>query len=91
VFPDPKIVAALSRQLSWGHFIEIIPLKSELHREFSAEMCRGERWSVRTLRDKIGGMLFEWPALSRNPEELARQELAKLREVGFFRPHAMAE
>ena len=67
-FPDPEIVVALSRQLSWSHFVEIIPLKTDLHREFYAEMCRVERWGVRTLRDKIGGMLFERTALSREAQ-----------------------
>jgi predicted nuclease of restriction endonuclease-like (RecB) superfamily len=86
VFPDPEIVAALSRQLSWSHFVEIIPLKTDLHREFYAEMCRIERWAVRTLREKIGGMLFERTALSRKPEELARQELARLRETDQLSP-----
>jgi predicted nuclease of restriction endonuclease-like (RecB) superfamily len=86
VFPDPEIVAALSRQLSWSHFVEIIPLKTDLHREFYAEMCRIERWGVRTLREKIGGMLFERTALSRKPEQLARQELAKLRETDQLSP-----
>ena len=61
-------------------------MKTDLHREFYAEMCRIERWSVRTLRDKIGGMLFERTALSRKPEELARQELAKLRETDQLSP-----
>jgi predicted nuclease of restriction endonuclease-like (RecB) superfamily len=86
VFPDPEIVAALSRQLSWSHFVEIIPLKTDLHREFYAEMARIEQWDVRTLREKIGGMLFERTALSRKPEELARQELAKLRETDQLSP-----
>jgi predicted nuclease of restriction endonuclease-like (RecB) superfamily len=86
VFPDPEIVAALSRQLSWSHFVEIIPLKTDLHREFYAEMCRIERWGVRTLREKIGGMLFERTALSRKPEQLARQELAQLRETDQLSP-----
>lgn len=86
VFPDPEIVAALSRQLSWSHFVEIIPLKTDLHREFYAEMCRIERWGVRTLREKIGGMLFERTALSRKPEQLASQELAKLRETDQLSP-----
>jgi hypothetical protein len=72
VFPDRETVLVLSRQLGWSHFVEIIPLKTDLHRDFYAEMCRIERWSVRTLRDKIGGMLFERTALSRKPEELAR-------------------
>src|SRR5262249_55186078 len=53
VFPDHQLVAALSKQLGWSHFVEIIPLKDELKREFYAEMCRVERWSVRTLRDRI--------------------------------------
>jgi hypothetical protein len=42
-FPDREIVAALSRQLSWSHFVEVIPLADELKREFYAEMCRVER------------------------------------------------
>lgn len=87
LFPDPQIVATLSRQLSWSHFVEIIPLKTDLHREFYAELCRVERWSVRTLRDKIGGMLFERTALSRKPEALARQELAQLREEDRLSPN----
>jgi DUF1016 N-terminal domain len=48
VFPDREIVSTLSRQLSWSHFIEIIPPKNDLQRHY-AEMCRVERWSVRTL------------------------------------------
>lgn len=86
VFPDREIVLALSRQLGWSHFVEIISLKTDLHREFYAELCRVERWSVRTLRDKIGGMLFERTALSRKPDELARMELAKLREADLLSP-----
>lgn len=86
VFPDREIVFGLSRQLGWSHFVEIMPLKTDLHREFYAEMCRVERWSVRTLRGKIGGMLFERTALSRKPEKLAKQELAKLREADQLSP-----
>ena len=63
VFPDEEIVSSLMRQLSWTHLIYIIPLDDPLKRDFYAEMCRLERWSVRTLRAKIGGMLFERTAL----------------------------
>ena len=72
VFPDEKIVVSLIRELSWTHFLALLPLKEPLQREFYAEMCRAQRWSVRTLRDKIGGMLYERTALSRKPAELAR-------------------
>lgn len=74
-FPDSEIVATLSQQLSWSHFIEIIPLKLEIEREFYALLCRIENWSVRTLRQKIQSLLFERTAISRKPEELAKQEL----------------
>jgi predicted nuclease of restriction endonuclease-like (RecB) superfamily len=86
LLPDSKIVAALSQQLGWSHFIEILPIKDKLKREFYAEMCRVERWSVRTLRQKIGGMLFERTALSRKPAKLAQQELAKLRTTDQLSP-----
>ncbi len=86
VFPDEQIVVTLSRQLGWSHFVEIIPLKDELQRDFYAEMCRIERWSVRTLRQKISGMLFERTALSRKPMALAKQELAQLREEDKLTP-----
>lgn len=60
-FPDPEIVSTLSRQLGWSHFMEIIYKENSLKRDFYAEMCRIERWSVRTLRDKINGMLTNAP------------------------------
>jgi predicted nuclease of restriction endonuclease-like (RecB) superfamily len=85
-FPDREIVAALAWQLGWSHFVEIIPLDDPLKRDFYAEMARAERWSVRTLRAKVQGMLFERTALSRRPEALARQELAALRDEDRLTP-----
>ena len=79
VFPDEQIVVSLTRQLSWTHIITLIPLKQQLQREFYAAMCCGERWNVRTLRQKIDSMLYERTALSRKPDKLARAELKKLR------------
>ena len=40
LFPDEAIVSTLSAQLSWSHFIELLPLKDPLARDFYAEMCR---------------------------------------------------
>ena len=37
VFPDEQIVATLSRQLGWSHFVELIPLNKHLQRDFYAE------------------------------------------------------
>lgn len=86
VFPDEQIVASLMRQLSWTHFTLLIPLKEPLQREFYAEMCRIEHWSVRTLRQKIGSMLYKRTVLSRKPDELIRQELKALRAEDRLTP-----
>ncbi|MGA9098116.1 MAG: DUF1016 N-terminal domain-containing protein [Methanotrichaceae archaeon] len=85
-FLDAEIVQTLSAQLSWSHFIDIIHLKDPLQRQFYAEMSRVERWSVRTLRKKIQGMLYERTAISRKPEELARQELEALLDEDRMTP-----
>lgn len=77
-FPDREIVASLMRQLSWTHWVQLIAIDDQLKRDFYTQMCRVERWSVRTLQSKIKGMLFERTAISRKPEELARQELSAL-------------
>jgi len=74
VFPGREIVASVMRQLTWTHFIEVMLLDKPLQREFYAEMCRVERWSVRTLRQKINGVLYERTALSRQPTQLAGME-----------------
>jgi predicted nuclease of restriction endonuclease-like (RecB) superfamily len=86
LFPDQNIVATLSQQLGWSHFKEIFPLDDGLKRDFYTEMCRVERWSVRTLRQKIGDMLFERPALSKKPERLIREELDALRAADTLTP-----
>jgi len=79
-FADQEIVSTLSTQLSWSHFIELLPIKEPLARDFYAEMCRIERWDVRTLRQKIGGMLFERTALSKKPKAVVASKIAKLRD-----------
>jgi len=86
VFPDREIVHALSGQLSWTHFREIIYLENNLKRDFYAQMCRIERWNTRTLHSKIQGMLYERTAISKKSEELIKQELAALRDEDRMTP-----
>lgn len=85
-FPDGRIVRALSEQLSWTHFRQIIYLDNPLQREFYAQMCRVERWSTRTLHEKIQGMLYERTAISKRPGDLVRKELAALRNEDRISP-----
>lgn len=85
-FPDREIVGTLSRQLGWSHFVKLLPLEDALKRDYYAEMCRIERWSVRTLRAKIAGMLYERTALSKKPAALAAREVAALRADDHMTP-----
>ena len=85
-FPDLEILSTLLKELGWSHFVEILPLKDDLQRDFYAEMSRMERWSVRTLRQKIAGMLYERTALSKKPDKVIRKELSDLRERDKLTP-----
>ena len=58
-FPEPENVASLMRQLSWTHFLQLIPLKTEQARNFYAQQCAEQRWSVRELRQQIERKAFE--------------------------------
>lgn len=86
VFPDAQIVSALTTQLNWTHFVDLLPLNKPHQRDFYAEMCRIERWSTRTLRDKINGMLYERTTLSKKPGKLIKKELKELREQDRLTP-----
>lgn len=80
VFPDPKIVASLMRQLSWTHFLQVIPIEDGIKRQFYLTMCADQRWSVRTLKAKIDGMLYERTAIAKQPEEVIIHDLEQLRD-----------
>ena len=86
VFPDEEIVVSLIRQLSWTHFIALIPIKDELQRDFYTQMCRLEGWNVKTLRKKIDSLLFERTALSKKPHDLIKDELNALKETDKLTP-----
>lgn len=78
-YPDRKIVSTLSRQLSWSHFILICAIDDALKRDFYAEMCRVQRWSVRGLQKQLNGILYERTALSKQPESVVKSQIEKLK------------
>jgi predicted nuclease of restriction endonuclease-like (RecB) superfamily len=69
MYPEERIVVTLSRQLSWSHFVALLPLKDPLQRDYYAQMAGAERGSVLTLRGRIDSMLYERAELSRKPDE----------------------
>ena len=58
-FPDPEKVASLMRQLSWTHFLQLIPVKTDAARWFYAQQCVEARWSVRELHRQIDRKAYE--------------------------------
>jgi predicted nuclease of restriction endonuclease-like (RecB) superfamily len=86
IYQEEAIVSTLSRQLSWSHFLELMSVKTDLHRDFYTQLATLEGWSVRTLRERIGALLFERTALSTKPEVTIRAELERLRDTQQLTP-----
>lgn len=79
-FSDYEKVVTLSQQLTWSHFLVLLPIKDELQSDFYATMCKNENWSVRTLRERKKSMLYERTAISKKSDETIRNEIAELSE-----------
>ena len=58
-FTDLSIVATLSRQLSWSHFRELIPLKSQEAKLYYAQISATQILGIRELRKQISTKTFE--------------------------------
>ncbi len=85
-FPDSQIVSEVRRQLSWTHIKTIIYLENEIKRQFYVEMCKMEKWSTRTLQERINSMLFERTAISKKPEMTIIKELNSLNSEQLITP-----
>ena len=85
-FPDKKIVASLTRQLSWTHLLTIIPMEDLVKREFYIQLCIHEKWSVRTFRERINSMLYERTAISKKPEQTVKNDLSQLNKEQKITP-----
>ena len=85
-FPDSKIVSQFATKLFWSHFIEVLPLKDSLQKEFYITLAASERWGRNRLRKEIDGMLFERTAISGKPEEFIKKELSTLRDDNVMSP-----
>ncbi|MES2332057.1 MAG: PDDEXK nuclease domain-containing protein [Bacteroidota bacterium] len=86
IIQDKQIVSALRRQLTWTHIKSIIYIDDELKRAFYIEMCKIEKWSTRTLQERINSLLYERTAISKKPEETIKQELAIFKQTQQITP-----
>jgi len=86
IFKKKEIVSTAWRQFSWSQLKTFMYIKDELKRSFYMEMCKIERWDVRTLNDKIDSQLYERTALSRKPKNLIKKELLQVKKTGNITP-----
>jgi len=84
VFWDIEIVHALRTQLSWTHIRQLIAIDEPIKRDFYTTMAIQERWSTRTLDERIGALLFERTAISKKPDDTIVAELSELRNTGQY-------
>lgn len=85
-FTEEEIVYAVRMQFSWTQLRSIMFISDPLARQFYMQMCQYERWSTRTLEEKIDSQLYERTVISRRPEEVIRQTLDEHAEKQMLVP-----
>lgn len=58
-FTNLETILPLSRQLSWSHFVELLPLKNREARLFYAQVAADQALGIRELRKQIETKTFE--------------------------------
>ena len=58
-FTDEEIVVTLSRQLSWSHFLILLPIKNIDAKLFYAKLAIAQGLAIRELRKQIAAKVFE--------------------------------
>jgi len=86
VYQDIEILHAVRAKLAWTHIRDIIYVNDPLKREFYTQLCIHERWSVRTLQERMGSMLYERTAISKKPELTILNELELLKNEKQITP-----
>lgn len=79
-------IATLSQQLSWSHLIELEGIKNRTQRDFYSQLAIEEKWSIRTLRSKQDGMLFERTAIAKQPEKIITDAIKNLENTNELHP-----
>ncbi len=85
-FPDEKILYTLCIELSWSLLRLVMYMDDPLKRKFYIEMCKIEKWSVRTFKERIQSTLYERTALSKKPDKTIHDDLALLKNEQKLNP-----
>ena len=78
VYNDIEMFATVSQTLTWSHFVELVTIEDDTKRLFYQQMGIAEHWSVRQLRDKQDGMMYERSLIAAKPKDEIVHTLEKL-------------
>lgn len=76
----PVLIFYALRQLSWTHILSLLYIDDIFKRDFYLSMSIEERWSTRTLAERIDSQLFERTAISKKPDLTIGSKLQQLRD-----------
>jgi predicted nuclease of restriction endonuclease-like (RecB) superfamily len=83
-FADFEIVVSLSRQLSWSHFVELLPIKNHEASLFYAKKSIEEAWGKRELRKQIEHKAYERGEIANIQVSLGMPELQHTFKDPYF-------
>jgi len=75
LFTDYSIVVTLSRQLSWSHFVELLPIKTPDARLYYAQLTASGTLGIRDLRKQIASKAFERSEIANTQISTSQPEL----------------
>ena len=78
VYNEIEMFATMSQTLTWSHFVELVTIEDDTKRLFYQQMGIAEHWSVRQLRDKQDGMMYERSLIAAKPKDEIVHTLEKL-------------
>ena len=85
-YPLLKIATPVVSQLTWTNITVLLNISEQRKRDFYAAFAAHERWSVRTLRAKIAGKLYERTIAARGSADGLEADLATLTTAGNIEP-----
>jgi len=75
LFTDYSIVVPLARQLSWSHFVELLPIKTPEARLYYAQLTASSTLGIRDLRKQISSKAFERSEIANTQLSTSQPEL----------------
>ena len=84
IFPELEIVAPLARQLSWSHFLVLLPIENEEQRLFYAQKAMEGLWGKRELRKQIELKAYERSEIADSQLPMGEVDLKSVFKDPYF-------